>query len=387
MTYNPRSLTRHPTHPDPIVRDLQTIRTLRWSNPDRFTQLGLLLDHPLVSYRATEGRTSQVGALKQILEAVVDQVDTTQDVGTTESKPMRFASRALLRLDPKFANMPVEEIRRAIARKWPKSTKQGNVSSEGFRQHIEVREVYEPLAQQFRSYAQEQSIVTGLSLSSVSNGSSSETSDPGLAELGPIGRRLLELENTAHQKRIRALSEGLARIRNEDEMVEALMTLTQLAQRTMQAVDYISINDWFSSRRVNKYLEQQLARADSVSLERIRLVDDSEIAKPERREQLMEFISRHEQAGAALLLCPVEYARDKGTQFYPRMGLLLVDPDSEPVAVTGWLGEGRTERAMLFTRETEALLELKSDYDILRTGAIEHNRRLREQLHRLDAEH
>jgi hypothetical protein len=379
-------LARQPTHTDPIVRDLQVIRTLRWSKPKGFSRLSLLVDHPLVVHVTAQTGHTRVEALKQILEIVAGRLTSKDVESEANDKLLRLASRALLRLEPKYADMPVEDIRHAIVEEWPKRTTAGYLSSGGFRQHIEVSEVYEPFAKQLRAYALEQSAETGLHLDFARDDTNGQATAPSLVELGPSGRRLLELEEAAHLKRMRALSEGIARIRNEDEMIETLMTLTELAQRAIQAVDYIAISEWFSSRRLSKYLDRQLVRAADVSLERIRLVDDTEISRRERREQLVDFISRHDDAGATLLLCPVESARDGGTLFYPRMGLLLIDPDNEPTAITGWLGEGRIERAMLYTRETEPLLELKRDYDTLRTGAIKHNKRLRDELYRLIAE-
>jgi hypothetical protein len=387
-------MPRRASHPDPVVRDFQAIRRLRWSQPTDFAELEVLLTHPVVVALAkgSPEASRRVRALRTVLERTVSRVRRQERAGDApEGRSVATAAARLLRLEPEFEDLSVEEIRRRIAMEWPSRRKGGVVSGDGFRLHLEVKEVLEPFAGAFRAYVRERAAKQGIELSEA-HGPSPGAGDAATAAtepgLGQIARRLWKLEEDLHRRRLASIRDGMLRIRNEEEMLDVLALFTETAERELTAVDHIDISEWFGNTRLRDYLDRQLdrARREEVRIERIRLVSDSELEVPPRRRQLAQFVKLHDEASAALLLCPLDVASELRTSFTPRMGLLFADPETEPVAITGWLGEGLIERAMVYTRETEALRELRDDYTRIRTSVIsrEHDRALRNRLRKLN---
>jgi hypothetical protein len=366
--------------PDPLVRDLQLIRRLRWSEPSGFQRLGTLLGHPLVTHLA-DGSTElprRVKALRTALQRTVKQIERLE---RKEPPPLdrsvAFAATLLLRLDPAAEDLGAEELRKRVVKRW-KRNKNEKLSADGFRQHLEIPAVYEPLAAEFRLYARDQEQRQGgFSRSEPANGKRVRLVDPAPAgDLGKLARRLWDFERNSAELRLTAIRDGELGVRNDEEMVKMLRILTETAEHELKAVDHVEISEWFGNPTLNAYLHLQLERAKrgEVFLERIRLVADEELADARRLKQLQEFVRLHDEASASLLLCPLQVAEDLHTSFRPRMGLLLVDPKTEPSLLTGWLGEGLIERARVYTRPTEALREYQAEYVRLRSNVTSHER-------------
>lgn len=357
------------------MRDLQVMRRLRWSQPGGYTELEVLLSHPLITHLAKGSREldRRVKALRLALTRTVARIQRRERKGEVlpHGRSLSFAATALFRLDIEFEDLSAEKIRRRISDKWPARCGDDTVSADGFRLHLELPQVIEPVAAEFRAYAREQAARNGFEIGRANDG---QVAAPDLgqaeAELGEIAAQIRETENRSHQRRIASIQEGSLRIRNEEEMLELLLLLTKSARHELRAVDHIAIWEWFDNPTLNEYLRLQLGRcaAEEIRLERIRLVAEEELESPRHRDQLAEFIKLHDDAAAELFLCPIALAEEMRTQFRPRMGLLFADPETEPVAITGWVGEGLIERAMAYTRETESLRELRDDYTRLGTG-------------------
>jgi hypothetical protein len=369
-----RPVARPPSkHLDPVVADLQAIRRLDWARPREFKALTTLLSHPLVERLAEEPKDHEqrVKALKSALQQVVSRIKEKEGENPPLGRSVAAAGTALLRLTPEFAEMPLKELRQNITASWAKKGG-GKVSVNGFRQHLEVPEVYEPLAAEFRRMAREKA------------DASSEADDQ--SETSPIKDVLATMEKQRYQERLANLNEGFLRITDEKEMFEVLRAVVKGARSDCRAVDDVDIAEWFSSRRLREYLDLQLRRVSEgqIKLERIRFVKDREIHGGGRsQEQLDELITLHEEAGADLFLCPEEELEKSGLRFSPQRGMFLVDAETAPVAVTGELAkDGSIGMARIYLNWTEEVGLLKREYDNLRSTAVRTNRELRLELSR-----
>ncbi len=378
-------------HPDPVVRDLQAIRRLNWAEPEGFGVMEVLLDHPLVVFVAEGSRTrklDRVDALRRVLERLRAQIARQEKKNPPAlDRSLALASGALLRLDPQFATAKVESLREHVARHW-KSHK-GELTTDGFRQHLEILAFYEPFAGAFLNYAVAQAQRHGFALVE-DGGYGSLSEEDAKRGLGPVAQAMCDIESDSYHKRLNAIRHGALLIRSREEMLRFLGLLTSSAQQELQAVDRIDIEEWFNSVELSAYLKMQLGRCQSagIKLERIRLVGSSELDDERGRDQLTEFIRMHDEASASLLLCPLRRAEELDTPFYPKMGLLMMDARDvsvESVAVTGWIGGGRIERAMVYTRVTDAVLDLRQAYEKLRTCARSNDQELRARLARARA--
>jgi|GEM_PF-2534037 len=376
-------------HPDPVVQDLQMIRRLRWSQPVGFRRMEVLLDHPLIAHlsRDSEKLSRRVKALREALKRTVKQIDRHERKQPPPlDRSLAFASTLLLRLDPATEDESVEELRKQIAAQWKRNDSE-QLTIEGFRQHLEVPAVYEALAAEFRLYARDQAERQGFGMPD--SGNAERVTFPGPPsgkDMSNVARRLWDLERGEFERRLTAIREGMVRVRNESEMVKLLVLLTESARQELKAVDHVDISEWFGNPTLNSYLHLQLNRAarEEVAVERIRLVSEEELNDVYRLRQLREFMKLHEDAFARLLLCPLRVAEDLETSFRPRMGLLLVDPKSEPTLLTGWVGQGMIERACLYVQPTTAMREYQAEYERLRRHVISRqDTELRAKLERL----
>lgn len=212
------------------------------------------------------------------------------------------------------------------------------------------------------------------------------TSEPGLSPLAPLLWTKAEEE---HQRRLAAIRGGVFSVSDQEEVLELLLTITRVAEHSLHAVDQTGLERWFGNARLQYYLDAQLerARADKIRVERLRFVHREQLDDPRERSLLREFIRLHEEAGATLLLCPAEAARELRTSFDARMFMALVDIDEHPACLTGWLGEeGSIERSLLYLRD---LHPVRTHYtDMLRITEQVHHHRYTESIRAiLDAHH
>jgi hypothetical protein len=362
------------THSDPIVHDLQAIRRLDWSRPEGFRRYKTLLRHPLVRRSAEDpkGDPELVSALRTILREVVARLEAREGSEPLLGRSAAAAGTALLRLSPPFEQMPLEDIRAHIASTWEKPGGD-HVSVDGFRLHLEVPEVYEPIAAEFRRLALERADDTDIEIAAES-------------DLTPIARSLIALERERFSERVAHIKQGVVRLLDERQMFEVLIDSIQKAEREFIAVDHVDVAEWFEAPRLHEYLRVQLGLVEDGTLEgeRIRLVTQDELEAGGRRgEQLEMLIELHENAGVDLLLCRPETIPELELGFSPHVGLLVIDPSTAtPTAITGKLGDGAIGRAMVYTRKTDEVLEFLDEYTRLQTTAREQNRELREQLAR-----
>jgi hypothetical protein len=177
--------------------------------------------------------------------------------------------------------------------------------------------------------------------------------DPQLSPLAPL---LWTKAEQDHQRRLAAIRGGIFSVSNQEEVLELLMTITQVAQHSLRAVDQTDLERWFGNARLQYYLDAQLdrARADRISVERLRFVRRAQLDEPRQRSLLREFIRLHDEAGATLHLCPEDSVHELRTGFDARMFMVLVDIETTPACLTAQLGEqGYIERSLVYLRELD----------------------------------
>jgi len=185
--------------------------------------------------------------------------------------------------------------------------------------------------------------------------------DPALSPLAPL---LWTKAEQDHQRRLAAIRGGIFSVSNQEEVLELLLTITQVAQHSLHAVDQTDLERWFGNARLQYYLDAQLdrARADKISVERLRFVRRGQLDDARQRSLLREFIRLHDEAGATLLLCPADAAHELRTGFDARMFMVLVDIDTTPACLTAQLGElGYIERSLVYLRELDPVRAHYSD--------------------------
>ncbi len=185
--------------------------------------------------------------------------------------------------------------------------------------------------------------------------------DPALSPLAPL---LWTKAESDHQRRLAAIRGGIFSVSNQEEALELLLTITQVARHSLHAVDQTDLERWFGNARLQYYLDAQLdrARADSISVERLRFVRPGQLEDARQRSLLREFIRLHDEAGATLMLCPEDAARELRTGFDAGMFMVIVDIDTTPACLTGQLGEqGYIERSLVYLRELDPVRAYYAD--------------------------
>jgi hypothetical protein len=351
-----------------LIEDLRRIAKVGWV---AMSSCVALMEHPLVEGTAAEpkGPEELAAATRVHFRKAIKQLrDYEKNNPPKRDRSVAFAARRLLRLEKRYATVTLGKIREEIANKW-------HVSPGGFRQRHEVKHVYEPLMAAFAQHAQREFEAAP------------EKFKPSARKRTAafVANQLRDMEKRWHQARLDSLmDEGLLVIRSEDEMLEVLLMLNEAAKHGFTAVDYARVNTWFENHRLKKYLDNQLERVGdsegNLSLERVRMVSREEEADKKMRTNLIKLIELHEAAGARLLLCPPE-ALEGDMSFPPHKGLLIIDLDTEPVAVTGELGARSVGEACVFTRGKE-LEGLKNDYEALKAKieANDYTRAIRARL-------
>jgi len=354
---------------DDIVDDLVKIRGLKWSSPEDFADLKLQ-KHRLVIHSAKDPKVLalRVKALRSLLKKSAGRIKRRERNRVfKEGGSVAFASTALLALQdtlegvtPKemtLEEMKLEEVRAAVVKKW--LNKAGEpVSSDGFRQHVEKKKVYKPLAEELQSLTVE-------TLGDADPAEADPLADEEASMEAKIGTFLKGMEEKTYQQRLKEIEQdGSLEIRDQDEMSAILLQVTELARHEFLAVDQTPLSEWFANKSLKRYLGRQLERVDDgeVRLERIRLVSEEELSDPKERKALVKFIKRHEDASAVLLLCPEEAAESLNNLFRADRGLLLADAEHEPLAVTGKLGEESVGHAVIHTREHPELKKIRREY-------------------------
>lgn len=204
-------------------------------------------------------------------------------------------------------------------------------------------------------------------------------------ESNPLTAELLLREQQRHDSRRAGLADGMFTVVNQEEMLDALAMLTRSTRSSLIAVDHIALEQWFGNPRLTEYLSLQmdLAQRGAATVERVRFVTDAHMGDACERNLLREFVRRHDAAGARLILCPEEGAKRLETVFFPRMGLLLVDPDERVACLTGRLGDaGYIERSTVYLKRAEPVIEARRDFLRLKdyAEAYGHDEALRQRL-------
>jgi hypothetical protein len=380
-------------HSDPIIRDLQAIRRLHWSKPEEFGSLETLLAHPLIAHFAFQPKNERqrVKVLRAALREVVDRIRRREGDEPPLGRSVAEAATALLRLTPEFEEMSLEKIRKRIAGDWSRRGGGGSLSPDGFRLHLEVTQVYEPLAREFRLFVEEQAEDYSPSEGLGEIEPADDEDDSGIEEIPTsesVAEALRGMELVLYRKRRKEIDEGVLRIRSEDEMLGVLRSLTKNANREYHAVDYVQVSEWFGSRKLHHYLEEQLDRVEKegLKLARVRLVRPEELQYERSREQLEDLMKIHAQAGgsARLLLCREKAVEDLRLSFAPHAGLLMIDRATAPAAVTGKLsGDGAIGRARVYIGETKDLQTLIEEYEELEAEALKQDAEVRAEVRRL----
>ncbi|MEA2195579.1 MAG: hypothetical protein QOG42_2013 [Solirubrobacteraceae bacterium] len=227
-------------------------------------------------------------------------------------------------------------------------------------------------ARRFIALDHEDRLAAGAAADAASPPPAALVDDPALSPLTPL---LWTKAEEDHRRRLEAIRGGIFAVSNQEEVLELLLTMTQVAQHSLHAVDQTDLERWFGNARLRYYLEAQLerARADRISVQRLRFIRHGALDDARERVLLREFIRLHDEAGATLALCPADAAHELGTGFDARMFMVIVDIETAPACLTAQLGElGYIERSLVYLRELDPV---RTHYaDLLRVR--EHARRM-----------
>jgi hypothetical protein len=166
------------------------------------------------------------------------------------------------------------------------------------------------------------------------------------------------------------MKDGEISLSSQDETVRHFDLMVKYANHEVLAVDFIDISQWLGNRTLFNYLNFQLERASShaIIVERIRFVPREEIQQKEKRQLIKAIIRMYEKSGATLLLCPYSEGEKLNLIFFPRMGILLIDKDTQPSCLMARLDEfGYIQRATLYLRDADPVRECRDDYARLKS--------------------
>jgi hypothetical protein len=177
--------------------------------------------------------------------------------------------------------------------------------------------------------------------------------------LSPVATMLWNQTLEQQLDRLTAIQEGVVPVRDQDEMLDLFVKLTHEAESSLHAVDQTSLERWFTDRRLRRYLEAQLERAQSgeVRVIRLRVVRENDLAQARQRNLLREFITLHNSAGAQLVLIHEDDLRGLNTSFLrgrnpeDRLILAMIDYNTRPACLVGELDEdGYVKQSVLYLR-------------------------------------
>jgi hypothetical protein len=186
--------------------------------------------------------------------------------------------------------------------------------------------------------------------------------DPGLSS---VAGDLWHAEQAAHRERLAAIKEGVLAVSGREQSVSFLRTLSERAVHSIHAVDLADVHEWLTSAGMVEYLGFQLGRCQrgEMSLERVRVVRESDLSDRRRREELRRFLEMHEAVGARIILCPIGELERLDTVFGAQ-GMAMMDRGHNDACVMGRIGTGgHLEGAVVYLRKSVALRRAAQDYD------------------------
>ena len=180
-------------------------------------------------------------------------------------------------------------------------------------------------------------------------------------QLSPLASVLWTQTLEEQQDRLNAIQEGTVLLRDQDEMLELLVRITNAAESTLHALDQTALERWFTDPRLERYVHAQLerARGGEVRVERLRVVRQADLDEPRLRNLLREFVRLHEEAGATLLLCHENDLRGLNTSFLrgpnpdtaDRTIMVLADSETRPTSLVSELDDdGYVMQSTLYLR-------------------------------------
>jgi hypothetical protein len=346
---------------DTIYSDLKTVQKAKWAwskNRRKTFDKIMLLGHPEIERRAADP-SSQEDLLKALLGLLKDARDRLAAKEGKRGNSVAKAVGILLRLDRKNDRRPVYKLQDEVADVW-NGDNDNKIVGNTVRLHYEEEHILRPFADELLAF---------LERFSAPGGSAGKEEE--------MLRHLRQVEEDRLQSIPR---EGKLEIRDDDEMLAVLRGVNNLASEALQAVDRTPIEHWFEDR-LKDYLDEQLelVRERGLSLERIYLVRKAALKDDAERGHLIDFIRRHEEVSAVVLLCPAEMA---GKDFNEEKGMVLADAEGEPMAVTGKLKDGEIGEARLYTRAQLDVDKLLDGYRRLRSRILtnHYDDKLREEL-------
>jgi hypothetical protein len=187
-------------------------------------------------------------------------------------------------------------------------------------------------------------------------------------ELSPVAATLWDRAVDAHEQVREALAGGSMVVNGTDATIRYLRLLTEEAVHTMHAVDHVDPMRWLTDYQLMDYLNFQLERVqnDGVALERIRIVSNADLEKRESVDALERLVELHESAGARMLLCPEDAARELRTDFFPAKGALIIDRGLRGACLTGRLGgQGFIENGIVHLKLVGPARTTADEYQLL----------------------
>jgi len=192
------------------------------------------------------------------------------------------------------------------------------------------------------------------------------------ATLGPIAYELWRREVQGSRRRIGAINSGTIKMTSEDDIYDHLRVLAENAQHAACAIDFIGMYTWFSTPALRDYLNRQLGRVRSILLRRLHFFEPDELDNPDLRVLLAHFVTLHERAGAEIRLCPRNVGETYRSDFFPRQGMLMVDPpqprddahgNNTAVFIGRIGGHENVEKADVYLGPTDYTLRLVTDFE------------------------
>jgi hypothetical protein len=227
-------------------------------------------------------------------------------------------------------------------------------------------------ARQFLILDRDDSLEAMLRQAEKGAGSALALSEP--ENLSPVATMLWNHTLEEQLDRLTAIQEGVVPVRDQDEMLHLFVKLTHAAESSLHAVDQTSLDRWFTDRRLRRYLEAQLHRAESgeVRVIRLRVVREVDLSEARQRNLLREFIAMHERAGAQLVLCHEDDLRGLNTSFLrggnpeDRLILAMIDYSTRPACLVGELDEdGYVKQSVLYLRSLAQVRRYYADLQAL----------------------
>jgi hypothetical protein len=356
-------------NPDQICADLKKVQKLKWEWREGKFDAVELLRHPEIERRASDPSNPEkrLDALYDLLKETQDRLarrEEKEGEGEVNGNSVASVVGILLRLDKRSDRRSVKSLQEDVAKQW-KGEREHDITWNTVRLHYEMPFILRPFARE----------LLGLL-------------DRPTGPDGSFGKEMEMLEHLEQMEKDRLRSiprEGKLEIRTEAEMLQILRKVINLATESLRGLDRTPIEHWFEEDDpLKEYLDEQLelVKEKGLFLERIYLVRRATLHDSDERDHLIEFVRRHEDAKATILLCRAETVARTPLGVDENRGMILVDDEGEPMAVTGKLKDGEIGEALLYTREQLEIDRLQAQYRRLRNRILTHHydKRLREEL-------